>query len=83
MRLDRGEFSRKRYSNANFRDCGNKKAFPSYRKAAEFNNSIRKRTSPLRHRGVKLEKMHVYRCRNCSQYHIGHPPRTGQKYLHG
>lgn len=80
MRLNY-EFDRKRYANSNNRDCGNKRSFPSFRLASEFNNDMRKRNSIVAHKGKKIEKMHVYRCRNCNEYHIGHPPRTNQKYL--
>lgn len=74
-------FDKKRYIRANKRDCVNKKSFPSYRKAAEFNNSLHKRGSVLSAKGKKFERLHVYKCASCRQFHIGHPPRTGRKYL--
>lgn len=74
-------FEMKRYVNANMRDCGNKKAYPSYRAACEMNNSLRRRGSAISHQGKKLEKLHAYKCANCRQYHLGHPPRKNQRYL--
>lgn len=59
----------------NRRDCGNKKAFPSYRLASEFNHRQSKRGGVFAAKGKKLEKLHVYRCTNCGDYHIGHATR--------
>lgn len=65
-----------KYARSNKRNCGSKKAFSSFREAAEFNKPIRRR-----HIGKKIEKLHIYRCKHCDQFHLGHEPRQKQKYL--
>ena len=65
------------WAESNYFTCESKKAFPSYREAAEFNNSIRKHGS-IRAKGKRIERMEVYRCIRCRQFHIGHPPRKNQ-----
>ena len=67
------------YRHSNKHDCSFKKAFPSRRLASEFNNKLR-RHSGLAFHGKKIEKLRVYRCKNCSQYHVGHAPRVKDKY---
>lgn len=63
------------YKRANQVDCGGKKSFASRRLAGEFNNRIKKRGSVIRAKGKKIEKLHVYQCNNCRQFHIGHGVR--------
>lgn len=63
------------YKQSNEQNCGSKKAFPSYRSAAEFNNALHSRGSALVNKGKKVEKLEVYRCISCKLFHIGHPPR--------
>lgn len=64
------------YKKANKIDCGGKKSFTSRRLAGEFNNRMRRRGSVIRAKGKKIEKrLHVYQCKNCGQFHIGHGVR--------
>jgi hypothetical protein len=62
-------------------DCGNKKSFPSFRLASDFNNRQHRRGSVLLAKGKKIEKMHVYKCKNCNEFHIGHATRNRQRLL--
>lgn len=73
---------REHWEKTNSENCDGKKAFSSYRLAAEWNNHVRKRGSALRYRKKKLEKLHVYKCRKCQQFHIGHAVRTNPRFRH-
>lgn len=59
----------------NSKDCSSKKTFPSYRLASAFNKSQSRRGGIFVAKGKKIEKLHVYRCKNCLDYHIGHATR--------
>lgn len=65
----------KHWQENNQRDCPNKKTFPSYRLASEFNHRQSGRGGVFAAKGKKLEKLHVYRCTRCRQFHIGHATR--------
>lgn len=63
------------YKKSNIDTCPGKKAYPSRRLATQHMHMIRSRGSRLRAKGKKIEKLEVYVCTNCNQYHLGHPPR--------
>lgn len=69
------------WKKSNSKTCDGKKTFPSYRLAAEFNNRQRRPGSAFRSNGKELEKMHVYCCKRCHQYHIGHDVRNRRDRL--
>lgn len=59
----------------NHKTCEGKRSFPSFRMASEYNNRSRTRYFPRVKKGKKIEKLHVYRCKNCNEFHIGHARR--------
>lgn len=61
------------YSITNKSTCGDKRAYPTQREASEANNRH------LRALKNKREKLHVYKCLNCRQWHLGHPPRKEKR----
>lgn len=67
---------------SNESSCEGKKVFLTWKQAQTHNNKLFKKGSPVRVKGKKLEKMHVYQCVKCTKYHIGHAKRkTNQPYL--
>lgn len=60
-------------SNDNF--CDTKKVFYTWKQAQTFNNSVFKRGSSIRAKGKKIERLHVYQCKKCQHFHIGHGAR--------
>ncbi len=64
------------WKTSNQDSCPGKKTFPSYKLASEFNHSMKKRGSVVRAKGKHIERLQVYRCKNCHQFHIGHAIRT-------
>lgn len=60
---------------SNEESCGGKKVFLTWKQAQTHNNKMFRRGSPLIAKGRKIEKMHVYRCKKCGHYHIGHAKR--------
>lgn len=59
--------------------CDGKKVFLTWKQATTHNHKVRRRGSPLKLMGKKLEKMHVYQCKKCKKFHIGHPPTRNRK----
>ena len=60
------------YQLTNRTNCGDKRAYPTQREASEANNRH------LRALKNKREKLHVYKCLNCRQWHLGHAPRKAK-----
>lgn len=64
------------YRETNGKNCQNKKTFNSYKEAATFNNAA----AAYHLSGNKRrERLHVYRCMNCRQFHLGHTPVRNRK----
>lgn len=61
-----------RYKESNVTNCPHKRTFSSFAEASAFN----KRSPYFLGGSKKREKMHVYRCNRCRQWHIGHSPQT-------
>ena len=55
--------------------CDGKRIFLTWKQAQTHNNKMSKPGSVLRAKGKKIEKMHVYQCKKCHLYHIGHDVR--------
>lgn len=59
--------------------CDGKKVFLTWKQAQTHNHKMGRRGSPIRANGKKIEKMHVYQCKKCKKYHIGHASRGRQR----
>lgn len=58
------------YKRSNQSNCGKKRSFNSFAEASGFNKRAVRYLSGNKRR----ERLHVYRCNICRQWHIGHPP---------
>jgi hypothetical protein len=65
----------KRYKQTNSQNCNGKRAFNSFAEACSFN----KRSGRFVNGSKRREKLHVYRCDECRQWHIGHWPKKDDK----
>jgi hypothetical protein len=61
----------KTYQKTNGENCRGKKVFASFAEGSAFNNHTKRALRGSKRR----EKMRVYRCNNCRQWHIGHAPK--------
>ena len=60
------------YEESNERSCDGKKIFLTWKQATTYNHRMHRRGSPIRAKGGKLDKLHVYRCLKCKYFHLGH-----------
>lgn len=58
------------YKQTNSHNCDDKRTFNSFREASAFN----KRSRRLIRGNKRKENLRVYRCYDCQQWHLGHPP---------
>lgn len=58
------------YKRSNGERCIDKRVFNSFAEASRFN----KRSGRHIPGNKKKERLHVYRCNSCRQWHIGHTP---------
>lgn len=65
---------------SNEESCGGKKVFTTWKQAQTHNHQMF-RGSSLKAKGKKLDKLHVYKCKKCLHFHLGHAPRKRIKYL--
>lgn len=63
------------WEQSNHRTCPSKKTFLTWKQATTHNNMMLKPGSPAKAKGIKIEKLHVYKCKRCGLFHIGHPPK--------
>lgn len=68
------------FDSANDISCGGKKVFLTWKQAQTHNHLMRRRGSPVKAKGIKIEKLHVYKCKSCKYFHLGHPPRKRLSY---
>lgn len=64
------------YKRSNRGKCHDKRVFSSFAEASGFN----KRASRWLRGNKKREHLHVYKCYDCQQWHIGHTPAKPGKY---
>lgn len=56
-------------------NCNGKRSYETWKQAQTANNHVLKNGSTLKAKGKKIERLHVYKCKNCGYFHIGHAPR--------
>lgn len=57
------------FDKTNLKNCKTKLVFSSFAEASGFNKRSKRRLRGSK----KAEKLHVYKCLVCQQWHIGHP----------
>lgn len=65
---------------SNEESCHGKKVFLTWKQATTHNNMILRRGS-LKAKGKKLEKLHVYKCKECKFFHLGHAIREPHRKI--
>lgn len=62
---------------SNQANCDSKKTFLTWKQAQTHNNRMF-RNSSVRAKGKKIEKLHVYKCKKCGLFHLGHAGGDGR-----
>lgn len=63
------------WESSNYESCPGKKTFLTWKQATTHNHMMSRRGSSVRAKGKKIDKLHVYKCKSCTYFHIGHAAR--------